>query len=150
VSLLQRIRKMLSPNDELPAHPKPISTPRGGVNILGSSGGVFVGGDVVGGNKFGSRLVDPKVIDKLFESVLAEAGQVTLAERRVEVEMRILAVREQAKTGYPDLVIVGTALKWLKANVPSVLPILKSTLKQPVILQSIRDVVVLVLDDGVA
>lgn len=149
MSLLQRIRKMLSPNDELPAHPKPISTPRGEVTILGSSG-VFIGGDVVGRDKFGSRLVDPKVIDKLFESVLAEAGQVTLAERRVEVEMRILAVREQAKTGYPDLVIVGTALKWLKANVPSVLPILKSTLKQPVILQSIRDVVVLVLDDGVA
>jgi hypothetical protein len=114
----------------------------GGVYI--GSGVVTVGGDIVGRDRVVHANNDT-AIDELFQPLLDEVKQNVSADLQAEAEKRIVQLREQAKKFEPDLLVVNSALKWLKDNALMLVPRLQSIFQQVIIPRSMRQMAVIVL-----
>ncbi len=127
-----------------------ISDQEGGINFGDGaqvSGGNLVGRDNVGTMSSSTGGATPDQYAKLFEPLLDAVKQQVPSDKLAEAEQKIADLQEQIKAKTPNIGIVGTALKWVKKNVPGASEVLKTVLNQPIVGQAVKDLAAVILED---
>jgi hypothetical protein len=116
------------------------------VHINGKT--ITIGGDVISGNKY-TQLRDASAIDTALKPV-ESAIQIRLApDLKVEALQRVYTIGEWAKQCDPNMVEIGTALKWLMSTTPELTGPLKIALASPAFSRSIKELALVVLPEDV-
>lgn len=132
------------------SHPPTATAPAkqaasGGVYLTGES--ISVGGDIVGGNKYGEYR-DAVAIDTALEPIENEIEFNVPVDLKIEALRQLYTIGEWAKRYEPDLVAVGKALKWLIANTPQLTIKLRCALTNSVFPRSIRELTIVLLPEA--
>ncbi len=114
----------------------------GGVYING--GTINVSGDIVGGDRI--IIVSDGTIDRLFEPLLTDIQTIEPETLHAEARQHLIEIRDQAKCYDINLVVVGSAIKWLAANTPGLMPGLRKVLVEACIPRSMRELAIAMLD----